>query len=300
MTDVRRFVERTTDYQARFYREAVLDMFTAYVVSDRILMSDARDRMTEAVLDAMRFGELVGASSALAAVNRANFAADGTNPILPRVTFQEAVEDFVTRQPVTIRRAAERTAQRIAELYSAERVAAFVASAEQSVTQVAQSFIARSLREGIAEGEAGKRLSMSVEQVRKAGRPWSEGYSRMAFRTNVNTAVSAGRFRQAQAPEVRAVAPAFRFTSAGDADTRDNHDDLDGVILRVDNPEWRRIAPPLGYNCRCTVDIVTVPQLERMGRIRNGEVVESRVPSAGGPDAQFRHGGRPDLMGIFG
>ncbi len=318
MTDPAKFLERTTDGQARLHQAAVEDLFTGYVTNDRLLMQSARRELERVTTEAVAIAELVGASTVLQDVAGAvddltgvelfrgvdrwthrhlqRFAAEPTNTILPRVTFEEAVQDFVDRTPTTIRRAAERTAQRISELYGEKRVVAFARAAEASVTRAAQDFITDALRTGIGEGEAGARLAMRANEVRKRSKAWTESYARMAFRTNVNTAVTAGRFRQANDSDVKAVAPAFIFRTVGDVDVRPNHAAMDGVILRVDNTAWRRLASPLGYNCRCGVDLLNVAQLRRMGRLRKGRVVESRIPAAAGPDAGFRHGGRPDLL----
>jgi SPP1 gp7 family putative phage head morphogenesis protein len=232
--------------------------------------------------ETMGVGEILGASLLLQNLKRsAKFAADEpTQTLLPRVTFDEALQDMVERAPVTLVDAAERTAQRIAQLYSEDAVMAFVRSAEESVTSEA-------------------RLAMRVDDIRVQSQAWSEGYARMVFRTNINTAISAGRFRQAQDPDIQEVAPAFRFDAVGDGDTRDNHDAADGLIMSVSNPEWRKIAPPLGYNCRCQVVHVTRSELERMGRIRkDGSLIEDKVPSGAFADPGFRHGGRPDLASV--
>lgn len=275
--NVGRILEDLTGRHAGLYVDRVQDLLVALVTNNRPAAADARAALAKLTAETMGVGEVIGASLMLGAAAgvqelqdatrqrfpRADFAklrgellrfeADPTQGLLPRVTLAEALQDLIDRTPVTIRRAAERTAQRIAELYSEDRVVAFVRAAE--------------------------------------------AYGRMTFRTNVNTAVTAGRFRQARDPDIRAVVPAFRFDAVGDGDTRDNHDEADGIILSVDNPEWARIAPPLGYNCRCMVSHVTRVELERAGRIgRDGRVIESRVPSGAFPDAGFRHGGRPDLF----
>jgi len=223
------------------------------------------------------------------------FAVD--QKIIPRVTLTEAVEDMVTRAPKTLRRAAERTAARIAELYSEERTLAFAYSAEKAVTDAAHSFIIKALKEGIPEGEAGRRLSMSVNDIRSRSKAWSESYARMVFRTNVNTAVTAGRFRQAQDQDIKAVIPAFRYDAVNDGATRDNHRAADGIILPVDDPQWRFLAPPLGYNCRCRVVGISRPVLLRKHQLDSaGKVKPSRVPPEARPDPGFRHTGRPDLF----
>jgi len=290
-----KFLEGLGSTHARFYFAAVHDLYVAKVRGNRPAAADARHELARVMAETIGAAEVLGAMMTLqAAAKGARFAAEQT--VLPRVTLAEALDDLVARAPVTLRNAAERTAQKIAELYTEDRVMAFVRSAEDTVTREAQNFVSRAFREGLAENEAGRRISMAVEQVRELTEPWSEGYSRMVFRTNVNTAVTAGRFRQSQDPEVRAVVPAFVFDSVNDSDTRHNHGVLDGVVMAVDDPRWNKLSPPLGYNCRCQVRHVSVVELEAMGRLRDGSVIASSIPADGGPDPGFRHGGRPDLL----
>jgi SPP1 gp7 family putative phage head morphogenesis protein len=309
--DAARFLESLTLRHAKPYFGAVQDLFVTFIRNNRTGHADARNRLAEVVTETMGVAEVLGASlmlrTAADLMAREKFSRDcrellafadaPTQSILPRVTLTEAVEDMVARTPATIRRAAERTASRIAELYGEGRVVAFARAAEAAVTRRAQKLIAEALREGIPEGEAGRRLRMGADEIRKRSRPWSEGYAQMAFRTNVNTAVTAGRFRQAQDPDIREVVPAFRFDAVGDADTRPNHEAADGVVLDVTDPQWARIAPPLGYNCRCQVSFVSRPELAAAGRLNpDGSVKKQRVPAAARPDPGFRHTGRPDLF----
>jgi SPP1 gp7 family putative phage head morphogenesis protein len=294
--DASKFLEDLSGRHARFYFAAIHDLYVALVRGNKPAARDARVELARVMVETMGAAEILGASMTLESVTKsANFAAE--QPILPRVTLTEALEDFVQRAPVTIRNAAERTAQSIAKLYTEDRVVAFVRAAESSVTAEAQNFIARTLRTGIGEGEAGKRLAMSVEAVRNKSAAWSEGYARMVFRTNVNTAVTAGRFRQSQDPDIKAVVPAFRFDAVGDADTRHNHNAADGLVLSVDDTRWNRIAPPLGYNCRCQVSHVDADELRELGLINaDGTFKRVNVPNTIYPDPGFRHGGRPDLF----
>ena len=304
---ITKFLEDLTGRYASSYTEAIHDLYVAVVTDDRVAAAAARERLASATRDTMGMGEVLGARLTLDAtagivepVNMRGptatmlaFAQD----MIPNVTFDESVRNMIERTPKTMRRAAERTAQRIAELYSRGVVVAFARSAEASVTREAQDYIQRAMRAGLTEGQAAKELAMRVNEVRKRSREWSEAYARLVFRTNVNTAVTAGRFRQAQDPDVKAVVPAMRFDAIGDSDTRSNHNAADGIILRSDNPAWSKLAPPLGYNCRCQVSLVSVPELRAQGRIdRKGNIKESRIPPNAFPDPGFRHGGRPDLM----
>jgi SPP1 gp7 family putative phage head morphogenesis protein len=293
-----KLLEDVSGRYARLYFAAIHELYVAKVSGDKPSAAAARRQLAQVMQQTMGVGEVLGASLLLQNLKRtAQFAAEEpTQTLLPRVTFEEALDDMVERAPVTLVDAAERTAQRIAQLYSEDAVMAFVRSAEETVTREASEFIQRALRSGVAEGEAGRKLAMKVDDIRKASQAWSEGYARMVFRTNINTAISAGRFRQAQDPDIQEVAPAFRFDAVGDGDTRNNHDAADGLIMSVNNPEWRKIAPPLGYNCRCQVVHVTRYELERMGRIRkDGSLIQDKVPAGAFSDPGFRHGGRPDL-----
>lgn len=315
MSAVDKFLEDVSGRHARFYFAAVHELFVATVRGDRTTASAARSDLARVTRETQGAAEIMGASIALRAAARAMtrpeaaafcrepgaliaFAADEqTQTLIPRVTFDEALADMVERTPVTIRNAAQRTALQIAKLYGAGTNVAFARASTEAVTKAAQQFIATTFRSGIDEGEAGRRLAMTVNEIRDATQAWSEGYARMVFRTNVNTAVTAGRFRQSRDPDVRAAVPAFRFDAVGDSDTRDNHGAADGMILSVDNPAWNNIAPPLGYNCRCQVSHVTRFELEAEGRIDDaGRVIEDRVPADAFPDEGFRHGGRPDLF----
>ena len=319
--DADRFLEDLTGRHARHYTAALGDLLEALATGDRIARRGAVDDLEAVIAETMGTAEVLGASLVLqqaASVMSDNpqqldlfadrahltsFADQPTQAILPRVTLSEALDDMVDRTPTTIRSAARRTAQNIARLYgegsSGVARVAFVNSAEAVVTKRVQALIAQAIKEGVSEVDTGRRIVRNVDFVRKETAAWTESYSRMVFRTNVNTAVTAGRFRQVRDPDIKAVLPAFRFDSVGDADTRGNHDAADGLIMSVDNQAWTRIAPPLGYNCRCQVSLVSLPMLRRMGRVgSDGSIREDRVPASAGADAGFRHGGRPDLFGV--
>ena len=311
--DADKFLEDVTGKHAGAYVRSLDAMLIAEATGNAPALRLARRQFNEVVRVTLGMGEVLGATIALqeaapiavqmvfAAVGDMRhmmaFAAEPTQTILPRVTFDKAVEDMVTRTPVTIRAAAERTAQAISRLYGEGRVVAFAKSAEAAVTKRAQKLIADMIREGVAEVDAGRRIVTSINEVRKRTAAWSQGYARMAFRTNLNTAVTAGRFRQMRDPAIRRIMPAFEFNDVGDSDTRSNHHAADGVIMQIDDDRWNFLAPPLGYSCRCGVRGVGVPELRRLNRIdANGSFIRRGVPGSARPDKGFRHGGRPDLF----
>lgn len=327
MPNVEKILETKSTSPSRLYFAALQDMMLAILFDSPAALTDARNSLNKAMLNSLGVAELIGAADALklaAQVQRQEgvnlradtsglltFANSPTQTLLPRVTFTEAVENLIARVPTTLRRAAERTAENIARLYGdtsggVPRIA-FVRSAEDAVTKRAQSLIAEAIEKGTPEGSfieggrvklgAGRSLVEGVEAVRKITGPWTEGYAKMAFRTNLNTAVTAGRFRQAQDPDIARVIPAFEFTTAGDVDVRDNHAAGEGRIFAVNDAVWLTHSPPLSWNCRCTVRMVGSPELRRMNRLRrDGSVKASSVPRAWHADPGFRHGGRPDLF----
>lgn len=309
--DIDAILSDRTRRQAARYAAAMEELIVATATRNRVAAAAARAELGEVIRDSMGSAEILGALSTYRVAAREKaatvmatdryglvaFANTTAEKILHRTPFEDAIEDLVDRVPVTLRNAAERTAANIARLYGESPVVAFAKSAESAVTEVARDLITKAMREGIPEQQIGKSLKFGVDRIRKETAAWTEGYARMAFRTNLNTAVTAGRFRSTQDPDIELVVPAFRFSAVGDSDTRSNHDAADGVILSVRNQAWRYLAPPLGYNCRCQVDHVTRSELMRLGRIdRNGKVIESKVPSSARPDDGFRHGGRPDLF----
>lgn len=302
--EVDRFLEDMEGRYAGHFRDAIGGLVVAMARGNRFAILDATTVLRRLIGETMGVGEILGASLVL---QRAAELADGgpvmfrdsTQPLLPSVTFSESVDDMVKRAPVTLRGAARRTARRISEVYSRGGMVAFAKSAEQTVTAKVQEVIVQAMREGLGEGEAGRLIRESVDLIRERTAPWTDSYARTVFRNNVNTSVTAGRFRQAMDPDVRAVIPCFRFDAVGDADTRHNHEAANGLIFKTTNPVWQKIAPPLGHNCRCQVSLVTLPELRRMGRISaDGTIQEDTLPPDAFPDEGFRRTGRMDLLGV--
>lgn len=309
--DVSELLEDTTARLAGDYIAAFRDYLVARVVGNAPQEREARLRLYDVVREGRGKGEVLGALSALRTAARAEieegvrlrarrenliaFANTPARKVLSRVTFAEALEDLVERVPVTLRGAAERSALNIAKLYedaSGRGVIGFARAAEASVTKAAQRVISRGVREGIPEREIGRSIAFSVNRIREETEAWTEAYGRMVFRTNLGDAVSKGRQRVAQDPDVRELVPGLRFSAVGDKDTRPNHKAADGVILRADNPAWEWLRPPIGYGCRCEPDLMTRPELRRMGRIdKAGKLIESKIPAGARPDEGFRSGG---------
>lgn len=210
---------------------------------------------------------------------------------IARVPFNEAVGDVLAREPRLARGWRE-----VQVAYNRDHVFAAARSAELEVTKRVQGAIAKAIKTGGTVGSTEKELMALVRRVGVETEPWQRWYAETVFRTNAATAYSAGRFRQMAEPAVAFAIGALRYTAVGDVDTRPNHAAADGLIASPDDPVWHRCAPPLGYNCRCGLDFVSWPELQRMGLVgKDGRVRPASVPRGAGPDPHFQHTGRPDV-----
>lgn len=83
-----------------------------------------------------------------------------------------------------------------------------------------------------------------------------------AFQTAMQKAYSAGRLEQMQEPHMVEALPFWQYWTVGDDRVRPEHEVLDGFLARAIDPVWRKIYPPSGFNCRCSV--VPIPAEEAL------------------------------------
>jgi len=75
-------------------------------------------------------------------------------------------------------------------------------------------------------------------------------YLQNVFRTNLQTAYSAGRWRAMIDPDVVEARPYWRYQAAMDADTCDFCRSMHGRIFRVNNPATDHLVPPCHHQSR--------------------------------------------------
>ena len=200
-----------------------------------------------------------------------SFAQPGAQ--LPQVPFEEAVADIIRREPVLAN-----TATEVAAVYQSGYGFAVARSTSLKVTERVQKAIADAAREGRTLSEA--------EDILSAIGKWTRSYSETVYRTNLNTAYTAGRMEQAKDPVIREVMGAYERVAINDADVRRgrrrdngaNHLAASGLIASIDDRIWDTHATPSGYNCRCSMRLVSRAELERKGLIKGNRVVR-RVPA---------------------
>jgi SPP1 gp7 family putative phage head morphogenesis protein len=143
-------------------------------------------------------------------------------------------------------------------------------STKVEVTQKVQALVAKGDEEGWDVAEGGRAIA-------ELG-GWSQAYSETVFQTNLANAYTAGRFRQVDTPELGNVIGAFKFRTRRDSNVRPNHAAAEGLIASPDDEIWDRLAPPLGFRCRCGLAIVTFFELKRLGLLKNGRVLRWSPP----------------------
>jgi len=198
----------------------------------------------------------------------------------PRVPFLEAVRSLVQRTPFL-----SRVWSSVRQAWSAEGRAIAVRTANIVSLRVREDMVS-AMRRGATPDDASAQI---LKSLRESDSSITRAYADTVFRTNTARAYSDGRKAQALRPGVRRAAPGWRFDATNDDAVRVNHFAGEGVIAHVDDPIWETHTPPLGFNCRCAIEVVPLDELVRLGIAdRNGNMIQTF-------DASSRIGWRPDI-----
>lgn len=144
-----------------------------------------------------------------------------------------------------------------------------------------QSEVMRHLTDAIAEGDTFDQFAGKVDELTDSlglarGKPT---YLQMVFRTNVQSAYGAGRYKAMRNPVIARTRPFVQYRTVGDVRVRDEHAVLDGHVFAVDDPVWQRIAPPNGFNCRCSM--VTLSNAQALGLPVSTAIPDGYIPTPG-------------------
>ncbi len=106
------------------------------------------------------------------------------------------------------------------------------------------------VREGLHVGGGVARLREAFDAAGMG--PQADWQLQNLYRTQVQTAYSAGQWNANQDPVIQEILWGYVYTTAGDDRVRPTHAAMDGTRAAKDNPIWQEWFPPCGYNCRCT------------------------------------------------
>ena len=137
----------------------------------------------------------------------------------------------------------------------------------------------RVLEEGGSFAEFAEAIRLEQETFGVGGA--NIGYLETVFRTNIQTAYGAGRFRAMNHPDVVEARPLWQCRSVQDDRVVPNPCRvLAGKIFRVGNPVTDPLYPPNHFNFRCAAVSLAQEDLE-------GRRVWTEVPPGGQPAAGF-------------
>lgn len=104
------------------------------------------------------------------------------------------------------------------------------------------------------------RASSSYDDFKQKAEKITDTFNHQWQRTEYNTAVlcaeQASTYHRLKAQTK--LYPYWEYRTTGDDRVREEHADLDGVVLSASHPKWKEIYPPNGWGCRCYV----VPKME--------------------------------------
>ena len=191
---------------------------------------------------------------------------------IPIIPSDEMLDYWSGRVPVT--------PAQLDALQSDYRTRAFFVSALERLDQV--STVHRSLQSAIADGTAMGQWRDGLREVfGNAG--WTDNRFLLdtIFRTNIQAAVSAGRWEQAQ--EGIDDQPYGMYDATLDGRTRPTHAAQHGKIYPLNHPYWRTWWPLNGINCRCRVITLSASQVREM-RVP----IQTDMPSRNIPESQAK------------
>lgn len=170
--------------------------------------------------------------------------------------FEEAIAWFRSKVPITkpeweqLTETARRQAFTIAGVADLDLIAEVQESMAQALEQgVFYRDWAASVKEQLAAAW-GREDAVRLETI---------------FRTNIQSAYQAGRYRQITDPDVTAARPFWLFDAVLDNRTTSICQGLNGTIRPADDSYWSSRIPPLHFRCRSGIRTLTISDASRRG-----------------------------------
>lgn len=134
------------------------------------------------------------------------------------------------------------------------------------VSGLARHDLVMLVSDGIEEAlKNGETLEGFKERIAEAIKTqgWHDYRVENIFRTNMQTAYAAGRYKKMQA--VKKSRPYWQYMAIMDRRVRPSHAILNGMVYPADHEFWKTNYPPNGFRCRCGVRTLSARQVKRMG-----------------------------------
>lgn len=144
------------------------------------------------------------------------------------------------------------------------------------VTGLARQDLVNLVSDGIqAALEDGETLPQFKARILAAiqSQGWHDHRVETIFRTNLQSAYAAGRYKKMQA--VKASRPYWQYLAVMDRRVRPSHAVLHDKVYPADHEFWNSNYPPNGFRCRCAVVTLSERQVKAQGL-----AVEKEMPKA--------------------
>lgn len=141
--------------------------------------------------------------------------------------------------------------------------------ARRDLVQLVSDGIEEALKNGETLAEFKKRIAAAIQ-----AQGWHGYRVENIFRTNLQTAYSAGRYVKMQA--VKDSRPYWQYIAIMDSRVRPSHAILHLLVYPADHEFWKTNYPPNGYRCRCGVRTLSERQVKKQKLS-----VEKNMPKAG-------------------
>lgn len=141
--------------------------------------------------------------------------------------------------------------------------------AKQDLVQLVSDGIEEALKNGETLADFKQRIAAAID-----AQGWHDHRVENIFRTNMQTAYSAGRYKKMQA--VKASRPYWQYIAVMDKRVRPSHAILHELVYPADHEFWASNYPPNGFRCRCGVRTLSARQVEKQGL-----TVQKAMPEAG-------------------
>lgn len=126
-----------------------------------------------------------------------------------------------------------------------------VASAGEAINRAIGSVLLDVTRKGLHERDGVTAIRRAFDSVGVA--PGADHLLATTYRTQTQLAYSVGRLTANADPAIQEILWGYEYVTVGDDRVRPAHAALDGFRAKKDDPAWRSIMPPNGWNCRCSV-----------------------------------------------
>ncbi len=138
------------------------------------------------------------------------------------------------------------------------RQEAWTLSKISDVEQIEQ--VKQSLVKALAEGKSFREWQQALTPEMLA---LPRHYQETVFRTAMLSSYNGAKWTHFRAHVGRR--PILRYIAINDHRTRPAHHALHGLMMPVDDERWQQLAPPLGFNCRCTMVSLSDKQAKALG-----------------------------------